>query len=628
MPSRIGHERLRRVEPHRLRGEQPCVERRGVVHLEPRARVDEVGERVRVRLREPEVRERLQLVEDLLPHLGPDPLGRHAGQQPRVQRLHLLGRPLRAHRAPQLVRLGTREVGDVDRHLHELLLEERHAERLGQRLLEQRMEVGDLLATLGALDVRVDRPALDRPRTDQRDLDDDVVERAGAQAGQRRHLGPRLDLEHPDRVRRAQQVVDERVLLRQTVQVELDPLVLPDQGEPDLQRREHAEAEQVELHQAGVGAVVLVPLQHGASGHPGPLHGADLDHRPVAQHHAAGVDTEVPRQVQESFGQIEHVPRDLVEIAGRGGPVRGDDVVPVGGEVARPLVTRAGRPEPGLRSGTSRLRSPAQAPPAFDALAPGILLPDVVPQRAGGVAHRGAGAVGDDVGDLRRVRAPVLGVDVLDDLLPATGLDVHVDVGRPVALGREEPLEEQAVPHRVDGRDPERVADRRVRRRPPPLAQDAVLAAELDQVVDDQEVPREGQRLDDVELASDLRVGARNPLRVARTVPPCGAAPGQLAQPGGFCMAGRDGVGRKLRRHQVEVERALVSQLSRRDDRLRVTHIPGQHLGRRPQVGPAGRGQPAVEVVERRPRPHRGERPGQVRIARRRVVHVAGRDER
>jgi hypothetical protein len=41
------------------------------------------------------------------------------------------------------------------------------------------------------------------------------------------------------------------------------------------------------LHQAHVGAVVLVPLQHGALVHPGVLDRHHLAHRPLGEHHAA-----------------------------------------------------------------------------------------------------------------------------------------------------------------------------------------------------------------------------------------------------------------------------------------------------------------------------------------------------
>ena len=84
------------------------------------------------------------------------------------------------------------------------------------------------------------------------------------------------------------------------------------------------------------------------------------------------------------------------------------------------------------------------------------------------------GPVGDDVGDLGGVVAPVALVDVLDDLLAPARLDVDVDVGGPVALGRQEPLEQQAEGDGVGLGDAEGEAHRRVGRRAPPLAVDVL----------------------------------------------------------------------------------------------------------------------------------------------------------
>jgi hypothetical protein len=73
--------------------------------------------------------------------------------------------------------------------------------------------------------------------------------------------------------------------------------------------------------------------------------------------------------------------------------------------------------------------------PAVDLFAPRVLLPRRVPERLRDVAHRRARPVRDDVRDLGGVPAAVFREDVLDDLLAPVGLDVDVDVGRPVAFG-------------------------------------------------------------------------------------------------------------------------------------------------------------------------------------------------
>ena len=120
----------------------------------------------------------------------------------------------------------------------------------------------------------------------------------------------RLSIWNTPTVSARHSIVVDLVLLRDGGEVDLVALVLADQVDRVVQRAEHAEAEQVELHQPGRGAVVLVPLQHAAVLHPPPLDRADLDHRPVADHHPAGVDAEVARRVLDLARQLEHRRRD------------------------------------------------------------------------------------------------------------------------------------------------------------------------------------------------------------------------------------------------------------------------------------------------------------------------------
>ena len=202
-----------------------------------------------------------------------------------------------------------------------------------------------------------------------------------------------------------------------------------------------------------------------------------------------------------------------------------------------------------------------QVAPLADLLAPGVLLALREPQRAGHVAHRAAAAVGDDVGDLGGVVTAVAVVDVLDGLLPQVRFDVDVDVGRPVAGRRQEPLEQQLVGDRVDGGDAEGVADRRVGRRSPALAQDVVLPAEPGDVVHHQEVARELQLRNDFQLVLDLGVGPRRPLR--RSVPVAGARHHQVPQPAVLGVPVRDVERWQLRSDERQPERALLAEFGR-----------------------------------------------------------------
>ena len=428
----------------------------------------------------------------------------------------------------------------------------------------------------------MDRAALDRARPDQGHLDHQVVELPRLEPGQGGHLGPALDLEHPDRVGRAQHLVDGR-LLGQLGQVDLDPVGGTDQVDGVVQGREHPQAEQVELDQPDGGAVVLVPLQDAAVLHGRPLDRADLDHRPVADHHAAGVDPEVAREALDLSCQLHDLLGDLV-----------------------------------LDGGLDR-------PPGVHLLGPGVELAGRVPEGPAHVAHGRAGLVGDHVGDLGGPVAAVALVDVLDDLLAAAGLDVQVDVGRPVALRGQEPLEQQAEGDGVGLGDPDGVADGRVGRRAPALAVDVGAAAELHDVPDDQEVAGEAELLDHGQLVVDLAPGARSPLGAPGAVAAGRAPAGQLAQPGHLGVAGRDREVGQAGRDQLQVEGKGPAELGGQLDRPRVAGQAGRLLEPGPQMGAGPGGQPAVQVGQGAAGPDRGQRGGQPAPSRGRVVDVVGR---
>src|SRR5262244_739000 len=94
--------------------------------------------------------------------------------------------------------------------------------------------------------------------------------------------------------------------------------------------------------------------------------------------------------------------------------------------------------------------------------------------------------------------------------------------------------------NRINAGNAERIADRRIGGRTPALAEDASLAAELDDVVHDQEVVSEAQVIDDIELVLDLQVRAGNPLGVRRAVPLGCLAFNEDAQPAHLTLTGRD----------------------------------------------------------------------------------------
>ncbi len=275
------------------------------------------------------------------------------------------------------------------------------------------MGVGDFLAADPALEEGVRDAADDRPGTDDRDLDHQVVEFVRLVARQGRHLRPALDLEDPDRVGAADHLVGCRVVGRQVGEVDLLALVAVDQGHRLLERVQHAEAEQVDLDQPQVGAVVLVPLDDDPVLHRRRFERHDLVEPSGAEHHAARVLPEVAGMVLELPPQADEDPD---------APVAG--IEPELGELLVHLLAVA---------------AGEVVMPVAEALGQAVDLGLGAPQRLGRLARGHAVAVGDHVRGHRRAVPAVAPVDVLDHLLAlVAGRQVDVDV-RPFAafLGQE-----------------------------------------------------------------------------------------------------------------------------------------------------------------------------------------------
>ena len=94
-------------------------------------------------------------------------------------------------------------------------------------------------------------------------------------------------------------------------------------------------------------------------------------------------------------------------------------------------------------------------------------------------------------------------VHVLDDLFAPVALDVDVDIGRAITLGRQESLEQQPQGNGIGLGDAERITDRAVCCAAAPLTEDVGPVAELDAIPHHQEVAGEPEVFDHVELVVD-----------------------------------------------------------------------------------------------------------------------------
>ena len=114
-------------------------------------------------------------------------------------------------------------------------------------------------------------------------------------------------LEHPNGVATAQHVVDTGIVERDMIHIRIRSPILFDQADRFVNEGEHAQAKEIDLDQADVADIVLVPLGHHAPRHGGPLQRQDVVQRCGGDDHPAHVDAQVP-------GETGYLPAHLQEL--------------------------------------------------------------------------------------------------------------------------------------------------------------------------------------------------------------------------------------------------------------------------------------------------------------------------
>ncbi|MNQ46345.1 hypothetical protein D3C85_601580 [compost metagenome] len=194
----------------------------------------------------------------------------------------------------------------------------------------------------------------------------------------------------------------------------------------------------------------------------------------------------------------------------------------------------------------------------------------------GDIAHRAGAVIGAGDGGKRRPAPAIAPEYVLQHFLAPLVLEVHIDIRWLVALLGEEALEQHVHARRVDFGDAQDVAHRRVGRRAAALAEDALGAGELDDIVHSEEIALIAQLGDQPQLLLGLFAALR---RDAPGPTPTHALLGQLAQPGGRRMACRHQLAGVLVTQLAEVEGAARSDAQRLGQQLRWVKL-GQRLAR------------------------------------------------
>ena len=251
------------------------------------------------------------------------------------------------------------------------------------------------------------------------------------------------------------------------------------------QRRQHAERQHVDLEKTERVEIVLVPLDHRAVVHRRVHHRRDLVEPVAGDDEAAAV---LGQMAWKADQRLRHFERELEGRVGGIKPGRAHTIL----ADRRCLLAPGGS----VKSGD-----------------------DIVGEAEdlGRFADRRARAISDHRGGEAGALAPIVIIDILDHLFAPLVLEVDVDVGRLVALGRDETLEQKIEMRRIDLSDAKAITDRGIGRRAAALTEDSLRAREAHDVVHGEEVRRVIERGDQLKFVCQRFSRAlRNAVRIAR----------------------------------------------------------------------------------------------------------------
>ena len=106
--------------------------------------------------------------------------------------------------------------------------------------------------------------ALNRSRPNDRHFNHNVVKTFRFHPRQRGHLRAALDLENADRIGLLHDLKGGRIILRDVRKIEW-PTALAAKFKGILHHRHHPQSKQIDLHDAEIFAIVLVPLRNDAA---------------------------------------------------------------------------------------------------------------------------------------------------------------------------------------------------------------------------------------------------------------------------------------------------------------------------------------------------------------------------
>ena len=172
------------------------------------------------------------------------------------------------------------------------------------------MRIGNGLLSGAALEVGMNHLSDDRTGPNQAHLHHQIIELAGASTGQTGHLRATLDLKNAYRIGACNQGIDRWIIFGKRGHIERLSVVIGHHLAGLFQHRHHSQAEQIDLHNSQIGAVIFVPLNDRATGHGSWLNWHYLVEPTGGNHHSTGMLADVARNVLNRFIQ-RHQLRDV-----------------------------------------------------------------------------------------------------------------------------------------------------------------------------------------------------------------------------------------------------------------------------------------------------------------------------
>ena len=171
-------------------GKDPRIKVLGIVDLKPSGRINDIGERKRVRFRKAKIGKSLDLSKDFFANFHRDTPIFHPFNERTSQFFHFLRATRRAHGSTQFISLSSRKARNIHSDVHHLFLKKRNSQGLFQSRTKKWMQIAHFLFSSATTQVGMDGLALNRARTHQSNLNDNVIKTPRAKPGKHIHLCP------------------------------------------------------------------------------------------------------------------------------------------------------------------------------------------------------------------------------------------------------------------------------------------------------------------------------------------------------------------------------------------------------------------------------------------------------